>query len=361
MTDSVLDQPAPLGVLLSNIGSPAAPTAAALRPYLAQFLGDRRIIELPRWLWLPVLHGVILNTRPARSARLYQNIWTEEGAPLLVMSRRQAEGLRQRLAARSPVPVVVRLGMRYGSPSIAAGLRELWEAGARRVLVFPLFPQYSATTTASVFDAVFEELTRWRWLPELRTVGGYHRHPGYIAALADSLREHWAGHGAPGRLLFSFHGLPQSYAIKGDPYLNECRETARWVAEALSLKETEWAVSFQSRLGPVEWLRPYTDETLAQWGRAGVRDVHVVAPGFAADCLETLDELGRENKHIFESAGGVGYHYIPALNDRPQHLDMLADITLNHLQGWEAMPDPHRRLALTVAGPSAIATPSLAW
>ena len=333
MTQNPLAHPhsAPLGVLLSNIGSPTAPTARALRPYLAQFLGDRRIIEWPRWLWLPVLHGIILNTRPARSASLYQNIWTDEGAPLLAIARRQAKGLEQRLVARLSVPVKAVLGMRYGSPSIADGLRELREAGARRILVFPLFPQYSATTTASVFDAAFDELKRWRRLPELRTVNGYHDHPRYIAALAASLREARAAHGAPQKTLFSFHGIPKSYALKGDPYPDECRETARLLAQALSLKGDEWAMAFQSRFGPEEWLRPYTDETLAEWGRSDVHSVHVVSPGFSADCLETVDELGRENRHVFESAGGASYHFVPALNDRPDHLDALAEIALKHV------------------------------
>lgn len=333
-SDSPQPQHTPIGVLLCNIGSPEAPTARALRPYLAQFLGDRRIIEWPRWLWLPVLHGLILNTRPARSARLYQRIWTEQGAPLLAIARRQAKGLQQRLAAQSHVPITVALGMRYGFPSIPAGLRALWEAGARRILVFPLFPQYSATTTASILDAVFDELKQWRWLPEVRTVNGYHARPGYLGALAASLREAWSAHGVPQRLLFSFHGIPKSYSDRGDPYADQCRHTAQAVAALLQLSTTQWAMAFQSRFGPVEWLRPYTDEVLAEWGHAGMRDVHGVCPGFATDCLETLDEIGREAKHTFESAGGAGFRYIPALNDRPDHLDALAEMVSAHLRGW---------------------------
>ncbi len=323
-----------LSVLLTNIGSPEAPTPAALRRYLAQFLGDPRIVELPRWLWWPILHGVLLNTRPARSARLYRNVWGTEGAPLLAVARRQAAGLRSRLQARLGATIQVAVGMSYGEPSIAAGLRELRAAGARRVLIFPLFPQYSATTTAACLDAAFAELRRWRWVPEIRTVAHYPNHPGYVAALAQSLARAWDEHGRPHRLLFSFHGLPRSYAQKGDPYEAECRATARLVAARLGLADDAWAVSFQSRFGPAEWLKPYTDELLTEWGRAGLEGVHVICPGFAADCLETLDEIGREAKHTFEAAGGRGFHYIPALNAEPAHLDALAEIAAAHLSGW---------------------------
>lgn len=329
------DAPQPAtGVLLANIGSPDAPTFPALRRYLAQFLGDPRIVEAPRWLWLPILHGLLLNVRPARSARLYRNIWGPEGAPLLAITRRQAAGLQARLSDRFDAPVRVTAGMRYGEPSIAAGLRDLRDAGARRILIFPLFPQYSASTTGSCLDAVFTELRRWRWLPEIRTVNHYPDHPAYLAALAASVERARAEHGRPQRLLFSFHGLPRSYARKGDPYETECRLTARLTAARLGLNEDAWALSFQSRFGPAEWLKPYTDETLEAWGRAGLDGVHVVCPGFAADCLETLDEIGREAKHTFESAGGRGFHYIPALNDEPAHLDALAEIAAAHLSGW---------------------------
>jgi len=338
---TIAPQPSPLaddshgiGVLLTNIGTPAAPTQAALRPYLAEFLSDPRIVELPRWLWLPILHGVLLNLRPARSARLYQNIWTEQGSPLLVTIKGQADGLRRGLAARLGDPPLVAVGMRYGHPSIAEGLRELRAAGARRLLVFPLFPQYSATTTATTFDAVFDELKTWRWMPEIRTVGHYHDHPAYLAALAESVHEYWATHDRPSRLVFSFHGIPARYARAGDPYPQECQATARLVADQLDLSADDWRVSFQSRFGPVEWLKPYTDELLAELGRNGVKGVHVVCPGFSADCLETLDEIEREGRRGFEEAGGRDFHYIPALNARPEHIATLVEVALAHVEGW---------------------------
>ncbi len=328
------------GVLLTNIGSPQAPTFWALRRYLAEFLSDPRIVELPRWLWLPILHAILLNLRPARSARLYRNIWTADGAPLTAMMRRQAAGLRERLAQWLGGPPPVALGMRYGQPSIAAGLRELRAGGARRIPIFPLFPQFSATTTGTSLDAAFAELRRWRWLPELRTLQHYHDHPAYLAALTESVRAFWAQHGRPRRLLFSFHGIPRGYSMRGDPYRGECQQTAELAAGQLGLSPDEWALSFQSRFGPAEWLKPYTDELLADWGRAGARDVQVICPGFSADCLETLDEIAREARHTFEAAGGRGFAYIPALNDRPAHLDALAAIAAPHLQGWADRREP---------------------
>ncbi|WP_374688847.1 ferrochelatase [Promineifilum sp.] len=322
--------PTSIGVLLTNVGTPAAPTTAALRPYLAQFLGDERVIEYPRWLWRPLLHGVILNTRPRRSAELYRHVWTDDGSPLLVILRRQAAAL----AAALPAAVKVIYGLRYGEPSIAAALRELDAAGARRVLVFPLYPQYSATTTATSLDAVFEELRTWRWVPELRTINQYHADPHYIAALAASVREYWARHGRGQRLLMSFHGIPQEYARKGDPYPGECNATARLVAEALGLGSDEYAATFQSRFGPSDWLQPYTDETLAAWGREGLTRIDAICPGFSADCLETVDEIGREGAHKFREAGGGELRYIPALNDRPDHVAMLEGLVMAHLSGW---------------------------
>ncbi|MBI3241135.1 MAG: ferrochelatase [Chloroflexi bacterium] len=322
------------GILLTNIGSPDAPTAKALRPYLAEFLGDPRIIELPRWLWLPILHSVILTTRPRRSALLYQNIWTDSGSPLLAIAQQQAAGLRERLAARTGSSIQVAIGMRYGNPSIASSLRQLRDSGVKRILVFPLFPQYSAATTASTFDAVFAELKTWRWMPELRTVNHYHDHPRYIAALANSIREYWQAHGKAERLLLSFHGIPKSYSLAGDPYAGECEMTARLVAAQLGLKEGEWQMSFQSRFGPVEWLQPYTDKLLEEWGKRGVRSVDALCPGFATDCLETIDEIGREARETFAKAGGGRLSYIPALNARPDHLDALAEVAMRQLEGW---------------------------
>lgn len=334
------DTPEALGVLLVNLGTPAAPEVRPVRRYLAQFLSDPRVVELPRLLWLPLLHGIILRTRPARSARLYRAIWTAEGSPLLAIGRRQAEGLRQRLTARCGGPVRVALAMRYGEPSIAAGLRELQAAQVRRLLVLPLYPQYSGSTTASAFDALTQELRRWRWLPELRFINQYHDEPAYLDALAGSIRASWDAQGKPDRLLFSFHGIPLDYFRQGDPYYCQCQATARLVAARLDLPAERWAVTFQSRVGRKPWLQPYTDETLAAWGAGGVAKVQVLAPGFAADCLETLEELDVENREHFLKAGGQSFVYTPCLNDLPEHLDLLADLVLRHAAGWPELERP---------------------
>ncbi len=319
---------------MTHTGSPAAPSPAALRPYLAEFLADRRIVNLPRWLWLPILHTIILHTRPKRSARLYQNIWTETGSPLLEMVDRQVEGLRARLGMHTDLPVAVISGMRYGQPSIGSALQALHHAGVERVLVFPLFPQYSRTTFDSAMDAVTAALDRMAWKPALRTVDHYHDHPGYLEALAASIAAHRRVHGNPGRILFSFHGIPQSYARAGDPYEQACHETARWTADRLGLARGEWEIAFQSRFGPVAWLQPYTDVLLEEWGRAGIECVDVVCPGFSADCLETIDEIGREGAEVFRAAGGGELRYIQALNDWPDHLQALTDIAITHLGDW---------------------------
>jgi ferrochelatase len=322
------------GVLLTNTGTPDSPTAAALRRFLAQFLSDRRVIETARWLWLPILHGVILNTRPRRSARLYQRIWTPQGSPLLHTTQLLAEGIFHALQSINDLPIKVAIGMRYGSPSIADGIRNLREKGAGRILVFPLFPQYSATTTASALDAVFAELKTWRALPELRTRAGYHDHPAYIHALVQSIQGNWEKLGKSDHLLFSFHGIPESYAQDGDPYPQQCRTTARLVAEHLGLADSSWQVSYQSRFGPQTWLGPSTGSTLAEWGAAGMRRVSVVCPGFSADCLETLYEIDIEARKVFLEAGGAHFSYIPALNDHPAHIQALTDIILSDLSGW---------------------------
>ena len=254
-----------LGVLLVNLGSPDAPTTAAVRRYLAEFLWDPRVVEIPRMLWWPILHGVVLRLRPSRSAHAYQRVWTDEGSPLLAISSRQLDALQKVCTTHYGERVQLALAMRYGEPSIKAGLAQLREAQARRILILPLYPQYSAATTASTFDAVAAELSTWRWLPELRLVNHYHDDPYYIEALVDSIRQFWAEHDRPERLLFSFHGLPKKYFLAGDPYHCECRKTARLVAEQLELPQDAWAVSFQSRFGPTEWLRPYTDKLLKEW------------------------------------------------------------------------------------------------
>jgi ferrochelatase len=328
------DTPECLGVLLANLGTPDAPTVPAVRRYLAEFLADPRVVELPRALWLPILHAVILRVRPARSAKAYTSVWRDDGSPLLSIAQRQATAIQERLSTQVVGPVKVALGMRYGNPSIPAALDELRRANARRVLVFPLYPQYSGSTTASVFDAVTRELQTWRWLPEIRFVNQYHDDPGYIAAIVQSIREHWAEHGEPERLVFSFHGIPKDYFDKGDPYFCQCQKTTRLVTEQLALPSERWALTFQSRVGFKEWLNPYTDETLKAWGAQGVRSVQVLSPGFSADCLETIEEIDEENRGYFLGAGGERFSYIHCLNDAPAHLEMLTDVIVRHCAGW---------------------------
>ena len=325
----------PIGVLLANLGTPEAPTTAAVRRYLAEFLADPRVVDLPRWLWMPLLHGVILNVRPRRSAHAYAKIWTPEGSPLLLHSRAQAEALAETLEARTPGRFRVALGMRYGSPSVASALRELASANVRRLLVLPLYPQYSAPSTASVFDAVGAELAQWRWVPELRCIADYHANETYLEALANSVREYRARHGSGEVLLVSFHGIPERYFLAGDPYFCQCQATAQRLVAKLGLAPHEYRVTFQSRFGREKWLEPYTDVTLQDLARGGTRRVDVICPGFSADCLETLEEIAVQNAELFDAAGGSSLHYIPALNARPDHLEMMVELIARHTQGWE--------------------------
>ncbi len=318
------------GVLLTNLGTPDNPTTTDVRRYLKEFLWDPRVVETPRLLWWLILNGIILRTRPKHSAAIYRKVWTEEGSPLLTISQKQASALQSSLEQCMDAPVRVVLAMRYGSPSIARGLEMLREANARRVLILPLYPQYSATTTASTFDQVSRTLQGWRWIPELRFINHYFDNERYIAALAESVRSARQEKGHAERLLISFHGIPQSYADGGDPYPQECRITAAKLAQALGLGEKEWAITFQSRLGRQEWIKPYTDETLKQWGQEGVKSVQVICPGFSADCLETLEEIGQENRDYFLASGGESYHYIPALNDASSHIELLAELILSN-------------------------------
>jgi len=325
--------PERLGILLVNLGTPAAPTTAAVRRYLKQFLSDPRVIEYPRWLWWLILNGVILRIRPARSAHAYQQIWTEQGSPLLINSQQLAGRLHEQLRAQLHQDVQVALAMTYGEPSISQALQQLHDANVRKLLVLPLYPQYSGSTTGSVFDAVTRTLQTWRWLPELRFITQYHDHAAYIAALADSIGEHWRAHGK-NHLLFSFHGLPKRYLLNGDPYHCQCFKTARLVAETLQLQPDEWSVSFQSRVGREEWLRPYTDELLTQYARQGPRRITVVCPGFASDCLETLEEIALRNREDFLKAGGEQFNYVPALNASGSHVHALLAVIKKHSQGW---------------------------
>jgi len=323
-----------IGILLVNLGTPAAPTPAALRRYLREFLSDPRLTEMPRWLWWPLLHGIILRSRPRSAAKKYQKIWTSTGSPLLNISQAQVQALQQALTKHLPGPVLVTLGMRYGTPSLAAGLEQLQRAQARQILILPLYPQYSSPTTGSTFEAVSAVLKRWRWLPDLRFIAHYHDHPAYLGALVTQINRHWSERGRPDKLLFSFHGLPQRFFMAGDPYFCECHKTARLVAQQLNLPEEKWQVVFQSRFGREEWLQPYTDQTLKTLGKAGTPRVDLICPGFAADCLETLEEIDQENRQLFLQAGGAEFHYIPALNDTPEHIQALLELVVQHTQGW---------------------------
>ena len=323
-----------VGVLLCNLGSPDAPTPSAVRRYLAEFLWDPRVIEMSRPLWWLILNGIILRVRPKKSAHLYRSVWTDDGSPLLAISRRQRDALQGALEARVNGPVKVELAMRYGSLSVADGLRRLHEANARRIVVLPLYPQYSATTTASIFDAVMDELKTWRWMPEMRYINHYHDDKRYIQALKHSILDHFQHHGRPEKLIFSFHGMPKRYFTNGDPYFCECHKTARLTAQALSLEDGQWMVTFQSRFGREEWLKPYTDKTLEKLVKEGVKNVAVICPAFSADCLETLEEIEVENRDIFLGAGGESFSYVAALNDRQDHIDALAELAVRHMQGW---------------------------
>jgi protoporphyrin/coproporphyrin ferrochelatase len=326
--------PVRTGVLLVNLGTPEEPTAKGLRPYLRQFLSDPRVIEWPAWLWKPILNGIVLQVRPKKSARLYASIWTEKGSPLLVYSQSIAEQLRAALTPAWGDNIQVELAMRYGNPAIKEKLEKMRQNNVRRILVLPLFPQFSATTTATIFDALFAELKRWRWSAELRTITSYHDHPLYIQGMVNSIQRYWAEHGRSPKLLYSFHGIPQSYFAKGDPYHCFCHKTARLVSEQLGLKRDEYEVCFQSRFGPEEWLQPYTDKTLEAWAHDGLERVDTICPGFAVDCLETLEEMAEQNRELFLEAGGQEYHYIPCLNDTADQMALMTDLVNTHLQGW---------------------------
>lgn len=328
-------RPACLGVLITNLGTPDSPTPSALRRYLREFLSDPRVVEFPRVLWWLILNGVILNLRPRHSANNYAKIWTAEGSPLLLHSQSQVAGLRQRLEKSCYGPVAVELAMRYGKPSIESGLKRLREAGAERLLILPLYPQYSGSTTGSTFDAVSQILRRWRWVPELRFINHYHDIPGYIEAMADRIRYYWNEHGRAEHLLFSFHGIPRRYLLAGDPYYCQCHKTARLLGQQLGLADDQWTIGFQSRFGREEWLKPYVSELLQKWPTEGQQSIDVFCPGFASDCLETLEEIGMQNRELFMAAGGQHYAYIPALNDQDKHLDFLATLIMQHAQGWQ--------------------------
>jgi protoporphyrin/coproporphyrin ferrochelatase len=323
-----------IGVLLVNSGTPVAAEARAVRAFLARFLADPRVVQLPRALWLPLLHGLILPWRPRRVAHRYRRIWSSAGSPLRELTERLREGLAHALAQRMLAPLSVELGMLYSPPELGAAFERLRAGGVQRLLVLPLFPQYCGATTAAVYDQLSAQLRRWRTLPDLHFIADYHDHPGYIEALRASVSEHWQAHGRTAHLLISFHGIPESYSRQGDPYFTRCQATARLLADELLLREGEWSVSFQSRFGPKEWLRPYTHTVLSGMPARGVREVTVVCPGFAVDCLETLEEIDIENRAAFMRAGGERFEYVPALNARPGHAQCLAELIARHCQGW---------------------------
>ncbi|WP_448565697.1 ferrochelatase [Thalassotalea ganghwensis] len=322
---------AKVGVLLTNLGTPEQPTAPALRRYLREFLSDPRVVEIPRLIWMVILHGIILRVRPQKSAKLYQSIWTEQGSPLMVISQALTEQVASRLQEKHQDKVIVDLAMRYGQPSIDNALENFQKQGVQRIIVLPMYPQYAGPTTGSTFDAVVNHMKKWRWIPSLHFIGSYHDQPLYIEALVKTIEEHVAAHGKPDKLVLSYHGMPKHFLDSGDPYYCFCHKTTRLVRERLGWQEQDFVMSFQSRFGKAEWLKPYTDETLAQLAKEGHKHVAIISPAFSADCLETLEELKHENKDVFLSAGGETYHYIPALNDRSDHCDMVMHLIEPHI------------------------------
>ncbi len=336
--------PSRAGVLLINLGTPDAPNAQALRPYLKEFLSNRRVIEIPRLIWWPILHGFILPFRPKESAEKYATIWLPEGSPLQVHTERQTKLLRQALQSRLQNPPLVEYAMNIGKPPVAEVMQRMLQQGCDRILIVPLFPQYASSSTAAAMDNVFAVMNTLRNQPAIRTIKQYHDHPGYIAALAQNVRDYWTAHGRPDKLVISFHGTPRASLDKGDPYHCACQKTGRLLAEALELDANQYAICFQSRFGRAKWLTPYTATTLTELGKAQTPRVDVICPGFVADCLETLEEIAIEAKNTFIAAGGKSFHYIPCLNERSDWIEALADIACVHLQGWLEAEDSEAAL-----------------
>ncbi len=330
-----------IGVLLVNLGSPDKPDAPSIRRFLREFLSDHRVIEIPKPIWQIILNFFILPFRPRKLVPLYQAIWTDTGSPLVAIAQKQKQQL-EACFKKDNSDICFALAMRYGKPDIKSALKQLTRQNARKILVFPTYAQYSGTTTASIFDAVTKELQQWRWVPELRFINQYHDNEAYIQALADSVKEHWQNRGQAEKLLMSFHGLPKFCLDKGDPYFCQCHKTARLLAEKLGLNDQQWQITFQSRFGKAEWLKPYTSASLEQLAQQGTLSVDVICPGFAIDCLETLEEIAVENRDVFINAGGKEYHYIPALNDSEAHINVLASLIKQHIQGWEVETDQER-------------------
>ncbi len=323
-----------LGILLVNSGTPATPEPRDVRAFLKGLLSDPRVVELPRALWLPILYGCILPFRPRRVAQKYRKIWTAQGSPLVVHSNQLRTDLATKLAQRILAPLTVEFCMLYAKPSVSEAMQKLRAAGAQRILVVPHFPQYCGATTGAVYDQVNEELRRWRWLPELRFIAEYHDYPGYIDALRASVVQQWETHGRTRHLVISFHGVPEALFHNGDPYFYKCRQTARLLADELMLRDDEWTVSFHSRFGPGAWLRPYTIDLMSSLPARGIDEVTVICPGFAVDCLETVEEIEMENRAQFLASGGRKFLYVPALNARPEASRFLADLIAQHCEGW---------------------------
>ena len=316
------------GVLLVNLGTPDEASPAAVKRFLSEFLHDQRVVDMSRWLWCPILHGVILPIRSPKVAKLYQSVWMDDGSPLMVYSRRQ----QQQLAEVLQVPV--ELGMTYGNPSLASGLESLKQQGCHKVLVLPLYPQYSQTTTAAVFDKVAKVLKSHPEIPELRLVHNYFDHPEYIGALAESVTEFWDSHGKPDYLLCSYHGIPKRYADNGDPYPQHCNGTTALLAEKLGLPREQMSMSYQSIFGREEWLKPYTEQTISELAQKGIKRLDVMCPAFSVDCLETLEEIAEQCRETFIEAGGKEFNLIPCLNDNPAHIAMMAQLVRQNTQGW---------------------------
>lgn len=344
------NQIAKTGILLTNLGTPDAPTRKALKTYLAEFLWDPRVVEVPRPIWWLILNAVILNIRPAKSAKAYASVWTERGSPLMSHTQDQCAAITQALQKKYGDQLVVDFAMRYGNPSIASVLEKMADAGVRRLLVLPLYPQYSGATTGSTFDAISQDFQRRRWLPDFRFISHYHDFEPVIEAMAQHIEQYWESHGRADKLLFSYHGVPKRYLLAGDPYHCECYKTSRLLATRLKLAPNEYYTSFQSRFGREEWLKPYTDHTLKAWPAEGIKSVQVFCPGFSADCLETIEEIGEENKEYFLEAGGEHYAYIPCLNAGAKHIEALTTLIEQHLAGWEhtQSPAPEQSQALAL-------------
>ncbi len=338
-----------VGVLITNLGTPTAPTKQALRPYLKQFLSDPRVVEIPRLIWWMILNLVILNIRPKRSAKAYETVWEEGGSPLMIHTVNQSKALEGKLKAKYGEGVEVEFAMRYGQPSVSEKIESLLQSGVRKLIVLPLYPQYCASTTGSTFDAVAEDFMSRRWIPELRFINQYNDHEQYINAMANKIREHWKTNPQADKLIFSYHGIPKRYLTNGDPYHCQCYKTSRLIAENLGLSEGQYMTTFQSRFGREEWLKPYTDHTLKALPEKGVKSVQIVCPGFSADCLETIEEIGIENRDYFLEAGGENYQYIPALNSDESHIELMTTLVDTNMAGWKTTHDNSNRESLAKA------------